>query len=350
MKLLVTGANGFLGNYVVMEALRRGHSVRAMVRPGTDLSRLAWSSHDRVEFATADLRSREGLVQAVGGVDCVLHLAAVKAGDAHAQFEGTVVPTENLLKAMTEAGVRRLVAISSFSVYDFMRASPRVALDEESPLEDDGRDRDAYARTKLIQERLIRAHANCNGLQLVVLRPGMIWGKDNLLNAWLGLPAGGRVWVRTGAHARVPATYVENSAEAAILAAESEAAGGQTFNVVDDALPTQKEFLRLVLSRLTPRPTVIPVSYTFLRVVAAMIDLINKRLLRGRGKVPGLLVPSRLQARAKPLLYSNQKIKDVLGWRPSYSLEQGLDRSFAQTFPSLDRATPIPSASPAISK
>ncbi len=74
----------------------------------------------------ADLRSRRGLTEAVTGHDAVLHLAAAKSGDLYAQYAGTVVATENLLAAMTEAGVRRIVLVSSLSVYDYLklRASP----------------------------------------------------------------------------------------------------------------------------------------------------------------------------------------------------------------------------------
>src|SRR5687767_10308430 len=113
MKLLVTGAAGFLGRYVVAEALRRGHAVRALVRggAGSGSSTCGWEDDPGVELVRADLRSREGLVEACGGVEAVLHLAAAKAGDLYEQYAGTVVATENLLLAMAQAGVRRIVHV-----------------------------------------------------------------------------------------------------------------------------------------------------------------------------------------------------------------------------------------------
>ena len=327
MKLLVTGANGFLGSYVVAEAIRRGHHVRAAVRPTTDITTLEWHDSSQVEVVRVDLRSRAGLVDAVRGVDSVIHLAAAKAGDMYSQYAGTVVATENLLAAMTEAAVRKLVAISSFSVYDYLNASPLAALDEESPLETDAFDRDAYAHTKLVQERLVREHAARHHWELVVIRPGVIWGKGNLLHAWVGIPAGKRLWIRTGARAIVPATYVENCAEAIVMAAESESAIGQTLNVVDDDLPTQRQYLRAVLNRVSPRPTVVPIAYTVMRALSATVWGYNKHILKSRAKIPGLFIPCRFQARAKPLFYSNRKIKKVLGWRPRYPLQAGITRS-----------------------
>lgn len=329
MKLLVTGANGFLGNYVVLEALRRGHTVRALVRPAADIAKLGWPASDHLEIVRADLRSRAGLADAVRGVDSVIHLAAAKSGDVYTQYAGTVVATENLLAAMTETGVHRIVAISSFSVYDFAKASPLAPVDEQTPREQDALERDAYAHTKLVQEQLIRDHAAAHQWSLVVLRPGMIWGRDNLLNAWIGLSGGKRFWIRTGAWARIPLTYVENCAEAIVMSASSKAAQGETFNIVDDAIPTQRQFTRMVLRRLAPRRIVVPISYTLLRLTAGSIALVNKRLLGNRARVPSLLVPSRLAARSRPLQYSNKKIKTVLGWKPRYTLEEGLNRSLA---------------------
>lgn len=342
MKLLVTGANGFLGNYVVLEALRQGHTVRALVRPATDVAKLGWPASDKLEIVRADLRSRAGLADAVRGVDSVIHLAAAKSGDVYTQYAGTVVATENLLAAMTETGVHRIVAISSFSVYDFAKASPLAPVDEQTPREKDALDRDAYAHTKLVQEQLIRDHAAAHQWSLVVLRPGMIWGKDNLLNAWIGMSGGKRFWIRTGAWARVPLTYVENCAEAIVMAASSKAAQGETFNIVDDAVPTQRQFTRMVLRRLSPRRIVIPVSYSLLRLTAGSIALVNKRLLGNRARVPSLLVPARLAARGKPLQYSNKKIKTVLGWKPRYTLEEGLDRSLADLAEASPRDQKLP--------
>ena len=326
MKLFVTGANGFLGRYVVAEALRRGHAVTAIVRSG-ETSGVGWAGHPNLKIARVDLRSRRGLADAVAGHDAVLHLAAAKSGDMYAQYAGTVVATENLLAAMDEAGVRRIVAISSFAVYDYLRMALFSVLTEDSPLEKDAFQRDEYAHTKLVQERLVREHALRSGWAFTILRPGVIYGKDNLWTARLGIQ-GSRVWIRTGAWAKLPLTYVENCAEAIVLAAETEAANGQTLNVVDDNPPTQRRYANLLRKRMSPRPTIIPVAYSVMRGLAGLAVLTNKLLLGNRAKIPGIFIPARFEARCKPLRFTNQKIKSVLNWRPRYSLRESLDRSF----------------------
>src|SRR5579884_1780956 len=245
MKLLVSGSSGFLGRHVVSAALRRGHEVYALVRPSTELSDLDWSDHPRVRIVRADLRSRSGLAEVVRGVDAVLHLAAAKSGDMYAQYAGTVVATENLLDAMAEAGVTHIVAVSSLSVYNYLKLWTFSLVTEDSTLEQDAFDRDEYAHTKLVQERLVREHATANGWRFTILRPGVIWGKDNWFIARLGIQAGSKWWIRTGAWARLPLTYVENCAEAIVLAAESAAAAGQTLNVIDDEMPTQRRYAHL---------------------------------------------------------------------------------------------------------
>ena len=329
MKLIVTGANGFLGRYVVAEALRRGHAVTAMQRSAT-APKVGWADHPQLKIAQADLRSRRGLVEALAGHDAVLHLAAAKSGDLYAQYAGTVVATENLLAAMTEAAVRQIVLVSSFSVYDYLQLPTYSLLTEDSPLEKNAFDRDEYAHTKLVQERLVRAHATKAGWSFTILRPGVIYGQDNLFSARLGMQAG-RVWIRTGAWARLPLTYVENCAEAIVLSAERESARGQTLNVIDDDPPTQRRYVNLLRERLSPKPIVVPVAWTIMRTLAELAMATNKYLLDGKAKIPGLFIPARLHARCKPLRFTNAKVKNALDWHPRYGLTEALDRSLKLT-------------------
>ena len=118
MKLLITGAGGFLGRHVVAAAVARGHQVRAMLRPAANKGVSAgWQEHPAVEVVYGDLRAPRGLEPLLAGVDAIIHLAAAKAGDLYEQFGGTVLATENLLNLLPCNGVKRLVLTVSFSVY-----------------------------------------------------------------------------------------------------------------------------------------------------------------------------------------------------------------------------------------
>ena len=329
MKLLITGASGFLGQYVVVEALRRGHQVRAVVRPASDVTRFTWHDHASVEFARVDLRQKSGLVDALQGVDAVLHLAAAKSGDFYTQFAGTVIATENLLEAMQTSNVLRLVAISTFSVFDYWNTPIGSLIDESSAIEKNPLERDEYAQTKLIQEALVRDFEAKNNAPVTILRPGMVYGRDNLMNACLGAELTDTIWLRIGARAQMPLTYVENCAEAIVLAAEQEAAIGQTINIVDDDLPTQRVFAKKLFARMDQLPRMVPLNWTLIRFLTWVLWVYNQKVLKGQAKYPGIFVPAKLHARFKPLVYTNARAKQILKWTPKYSLDQAFDRSYS---------------------
>src|SRR5262245_23224058 len=113
MKVLVTGAGGFLGRYVVAELCARGHMVRAMLRPAA--AALDWARE--VEVVRADLTAND-LRPAFVDVDAVVHLAAKTSG-SEVELASAVDGTERLLQAMAHTQTRRLVHVSSLVVYDW---------------------------------------------------------------------------------------------------------------------------------------------------------------------------------------------------------------------------------------
>lgn len=334
MKLLITGAGGFLGRYVTAAAVARGHSVRAMLRPAARHLPVAWQGHSRIEVVRGDLRAAQGLASLVEGVDGVIHLAASKAGDLYEQFGGTVIATENLLSAMADAGVGRMVVTGSFSVYEYLRLAEGSLLDEASPLATDPSTRDEYCQTKLVQERIVREAAEAHDWRCVILRPGVIYGRDNLWTARLGVQLSDHWWLRTGARAALPLTYVENCAEAVVLAAEHDGPQRRpVLNVVDDATPCQRDYLKALQRHMAPAPRVVPVAWWIMRGLADLAWWTNRLAFGGTAKVPGLFVPSRLHARCKPLRYTNARIKTTLGWKPRFHWEEGIVRSLGAVDP-----------------
>ncbi|MEO0706197.1 MAG: NAD(P)-dependent oxidoreductase [Cyanobacteria bacterium J06649_5] len=322
-KVFITGAAGFVGQYVVAAVLRAGHQVLANVRAKTDVERISWHNHPDVTIVRQDLRSRRGLTEAVENADAVIHLAAVKAGDFYDQFAGTVIATENLLWAMKETGVTQLVAISTFSVYDYLGMKPNHLLDENGPIEPAPQNRDEYAQTKLIQEKLYRAFEG----DVTILRPGMIYGRNNLWHALIGAEVGGDRWLKIGGKATLPMAYVENCAEAIAQTLNAEAAVGQTINIVDDNLPTQKAYLKLLLNYTPEPPKLIPVSWFAMRSIANLAWWVNQTFLEGKAKMPGILIPAKLQGRFKPLKYNNTLAKKLLNWTPKYTTAEAFARS-----------------------
>jgi nucleoside-diphosphate-sugar epimerase len=330
MRWLITGAAGFLGRHVVDRALERGHQVLALMRPSNDPVLVSGSGGPEIEILRCDLRHPDGLARALRDVDGVIHLAAAKSGDLYTQLAGTVVATENLLQAMVASDCSRIVHVSTFSVYDYRKMWSLSRLDEKSPIESRPEDRDEYAQTKLVQERLVREYASRHGWWWTALRPGVVWGSGNLWNARIGVPLSDRTWLRIGGWARLPLTHVENCADAIVTCAEKEEANGEIFNVVDDDLPpTRREYTAAVAQCSEPRPRILPVPWILMRCMARGAWLVNRLFLGGRARMPGIFVPAKLLARFKHLRFSNRKIREVLRWKPPYGFMEALKRSTA---------------------
>jgi nucleoside-diphosphate-sugar epimerase len=329
MHLLITGSHGFLGRRVVQQALERGHRVTAVVRPRASGQGSPLRPHEALQTIEADLHESEALDPALAGVDAVIHLAARKQGPLAEQMADTVEATERLLNAMDRAGVSKLVLSSSFSVYDYQRMTAWDVLDETSPEEANPTARDAYAQTKLQQERLVRDWAAGDGREAVVLRLGVIYGPGHLWTPWLGATLGARWWFRIGSRAPIPLTYVDNAATATLRAAEREQAGAQVLNVVDDTPPSQRTYSRLIQRLCNPPPRIVPVPLMLVRALASVAYGINHALLNDRFTLPSVLMPARLAARSKPMHYANARVKSALNWSPRYPLPEALERSAA---------------------
>jgi nucleoside-diphosphate-sugar epimerase len=177
----------------------------------------------------------------------VIHLAA---GVAEKSFPGcflnTVVTTRNLLDASCRTGLlKRFVNISSFAVYSNSGLARHALLDEECALEDNHVARnEAYAFAKRKQEEIVVEYGAKHGLPYVILRPGAVYGPGKHdITGRVGIGTFG-LFLHLGGRNRIPFTYVANCADAIVLAAVTAGVDGQVFNVVDDGLPTSRQFMR----------------------------------------------------------------------------------------------------------
>jgi UDP-glucose 4-epimerase len=324
MRVLVSGAAGFLGRHVVDRLLMGGHTVRAIVRP--ESYRPNWKGD--VEIFVADLRVHDNLVTAFKDIDATIHLAAATTGDEDVQFASTVVATERFLDAMAQSSTRRLIHVSSFVVYDWSRIN--WVLDEDSPiLTDNFYDMGGYTIAKMWQERVVSRFAKTHAWDLTILRPGFIWGQDHEDIAGMGRRIG-RVHVMFGPFTRLPLCHVVNCADCVVSAVEKPSAIGETFNVIDGDDIRVWQYARMYSRRTGRSAIMLPIPY-WLGLALAHVGSSTSRVLFGkRGKLPSLLVPRRFQAQFKPLRFSNQKARNVLQWKSIRSFEECSDLSFGQ--------------------
>lgn len=318
MRVLVTGAGGFLGRAVVAAAARGGHQVVAMVRP-VSAGRTAYP--DNVTELAGDLRQRGAWTGALGDVDAVVHCAAA-FGDLPSQLAGTVLATENLLAALPVT-LRRIVHVSSLSVYDF--DAPRLGgmLDEATPLETAPLRRDAYTQTKLLQERLVREDVARRGVDLVVVRPGAIYGPGKDWDAGTGLKVGPLDLIFAPL-AKMRLIHVDNCADAIVAALAAPLDGSLTVNLIDPEQPSHWRYHRLAKRAGVPTGLAIPFPYIFVLALGWSARLASKLFFRGRARLPELLDPPRQRVRWRPLSYPNARARAGLGWTPRVPLEQGV--------------------------
>lgn len=251
MRILITGASGFIGSHIARALLGAGQEVRALVRPTSDRGVLKTLP---LELFEGDLMAPEALTRACEGVDAVVHAAAVVRahGPWQAFFDG-VEGTKNLLASMARAGVARLVHVSSMGVYGLGRhAEP---LRETTALEAKPASWNHYGREKLLMERLVWDAFAERKVEPVVVRPSATLGPGDRasLPAIFSALRFGKMKILGQGDNRVPFVVAEELATA-IARAVGAGAAGRAYNLSGAAVVTQQEFLELCAGAIDVEP------------------------------------------------------------------------------------------------
>jgi len=329
MKILVTGASGFIGSVLCKHLLQYGLSVRAATRSSS--SSTIPSGAETLRITSVD--GGTDWSEALGGVDAVIHLAARvhvmhdSNADPLGAFRAVNTEGTNRLAAMAAgAGVRRIVYVSSIKVNGEQTAnSPFTESDVPSP---DG----AYAISKWGAEQALWDTASRTGLEIVVVRPPLVYGPsvpgnfNRLLRFILGgipLPLGSIQNQRSF-------LYVENLCDAMRVCLHHPAAAGRTFLLSDGEDISTPELIRL-LSHYLGRPSkLIPFPQALLEALAKVLGF--------RGAAERLLGSLRVDSSA---------IRQTLHWNPPYHLREGLRATAEAYLTALENRGGEPSTPPA---
>jgi len=329
--ILITGSNGFIGSRLVDRLLRLGFSnLRCFVRPSSNLTELnailAAAPGARVELVQGNLLSQEDCARAARDKAVIFHLAAGIEKTFPGSFLNSVVTTRNLLDAAVEFGcLKRFVNVSSFAVYSNWNIGGGGLLDETCELESRPVERaEAYTFAKLKQDQLIFEYADRYKLPYVIMRPGAVYGPGaHQITARVGIDTFG-VFLHLGGSNQIPLSYVDNCAEAIALAGLTPGVDAEVFNVVDDDLPSSRQFLTMY-KRNGKRFKSISLPYWLFYAFCWLWEKYSKW---SEGQLPPGFNRRRCATYWKGNRYSNQKLKDRVGWRPTVPFSEASRRYF----------------------
>lgn len=336
-KILVTGAAGFVGAWVVECFHASGIPVRAGIRSWNSASRLARRD---IEIVPCDILSPTQLRSAMEGCDAVVHCAV---GSDQVTIEGT----ENVMKEAHEMGLRRIVHLSSIGVY----GNATGEIDEQGTRSG----RNAYAKRKIAAELICEQFIQ-RGAPVVILRPTIIYGPFSY--AWT-ISFANRLWSghwgtfgRAG-QGKCNLVYVTDVVQSIFRALHSDDAVGEIFNINGDEIITWNEYFERFNEALgrPPLPNIqawpIAIKSRLLAPVRAAgrlaLTRYNGALMKLNTKNPLAarymkatesslkLTPTsdQLKLYGLDVEYTIDRARNRLGYQPSISVSQGLDFSVA---------------------
>ena len=301
-KVIVTGADGFIGSHLVEHMVRRGYAVKAFVLYNSFSSR-GWLDHSpvagEVEFFAGDIRDPVGVRNALRGCETVLHLASLIAIPYSYHSPATFVDTNiggtlNVLQAVRDLGLSRMVHTSTSEVYGTAR---RVPMDEEHPLSAQS----PYAASKIGADQLALSFYRSFGVPVTVLRPFNTYGPRQSARAVIPTIITqlltGREKINLGSlHPTRDFNYVKDTAQGFLAIAACDAAIGQEINIATGREISIGDLAAELVRQINP---------------AAEIVCDAERLRPEKSEV-------------ERLLGSGEKLFALTGWRPAYTFEEGL--------------------------
>lgn len=314
MKALVVGAAGNIGSALVPALTKRGHSVVALIHSPKQRERIEGPG---VEVVVGDLSDLKNMEHIADGIDVVFHLIGYLFAPRRSQIiDRNVTAAENITEFCLNAGIKRIIFSSSVLVYS--RDVPLPAAEDE-PVGAET----AYGQAKIHIEKYLMSLAD-KGLVPTIIRVGHVYGKGvSAVEEFKYYIKKG--WYRTAGKADhlIPPVFVGDLVEAMVLAAETESAAGQIFNVNDDEPMPLKQFSDLIAKELGKKPVKSIPGWLF-----NIIALLNEGISFFSNKRP-LFDLDTVKLMQTAHWGDNSKAKEVLGWQPRYkSFREGIKECF----------------------
>lgn len=316
MKIVVTGANGFVGRHFVEHARARGHDIVALHRRRSGGSASSPVPRKGVTVRHADVLDRAALDPAVADADCVCHLAGAFS-EAHAGEDYfhrvNVEGTATVMDAAHAAGVGRFVYCSTAGIYG--KCVPGVVDETHRP-----QPWNAYERSKVAAEEEVRRRARQYGMEYVILRPTQVYGPGDkrLAKLWRNASRG-RFPLFGSGQGRRHMVYVGDVAEALLRAcAYANAANQEMIIAGPDAAPLS-EILQTIAELSNRRTSGPRLPLAPMVLLAGVVEDVCRLL-----KVRAPLHRRRMDFYVSDAAFDCRRALEVLGWRPEVSLREGV--------------------------
>lgn len=318
MRMLITGATGFIGGALARRCGEQGHSVTAFGRVNDDWERRRSKelSDTGIEVVIGSVLDLDILEKICKDKDAVVHLAAAQhesnVGDDYF-WRINVQGTESLLNASIAAGVRRFLHGSTIGVYG---SAAEGELDETSPLKPDN----VYGRTKLEGERVAAAY--CDRIPVSIVRISETYGPDDkrLLKLFRTIKSGRFFIIGSGRNDHHP-VYIDDLVEGLLLDLHAEAAVGQTVNLAGATPVTTEEMVRSVAQAVGTRAGKLKIPLWPFDAAAILME----KTMPPIGLSP-ILTRRRLDFFRKSFSFSREKARSLLGFEPKVDFAEGARR------------------------
>ena len=317
MRVLVTGANGFIGQHIVRCIEKQGDKINVLVRNSN-----SFNISDKVNIFEGDIFDNEKLRKAVNEVDAVFHLVAKthdfsNIDNAKDYFKINVEGTRNLLDACVKSNIKHFIYFSSVKA---MVEECKHTLDETY----DCTPTTLYGKTKLMAERLVIEYGNKHGFKTTILRLPLVYGPGNKGNIYKMIEAidnGRFVMMGNGSNKR-SMVYVGNVADAGIAIIDRKVADTKVYVITDGVDYTVKDLYKLIAKGLSKKPLPFYVPMGIAKMLAIAGDIASR--------ITGKSLPFNsdvLNKLTSSLAFSSQKIQNEIGFRPKHNLYNTIDET-----------------------
>lgn len=313
-RLFVTGATGFVGGALAMRLAAEGAEVRALARDPEKAAFLR--NYENIEIIIGDLMDQQQMEAATEGCMYVFNVAAALGGPLEHQRKANVAGVRNIMQASARADVRRVIHISTISVYGYKHTGDIVEDITLTPANE------PYGKTKSEGEGIVRTIGASQGISYAIIRPGAIYGPRSW--AWTGRffslarrkPA---IFLGKGTGA-APIIYIDDLLDLCIIAAQHPNAHQQAFNAVNDPSPTWRQYL-LEYAKLAGHQSYLGIPLWLLKPPMRLVAAFSKPYSLAA------LFFTILEPLTTYFRYRNTKATQLLDWRPKTSLEAGVQSS-----------------------